>query len=570
MTFLPIVERELRVAARRKGTYWSRVGAGAIAVFILAAILVISGISRGTFGNQLGEILFSTFSWLSFAFVCASGVFLTADSLSEEKREGTLGLLFLTDLRGYDVVLGKLFSHSLVAAYGLLAAFPVIGIAFLLGGVTAGEFWRLILVLFNTLFFSLAVGVFISAISRDAQRAMSGAAFVCGLFLIVMPLIDWAMADWDDNKFEAWFSLASAGYGLKEARSLVLTEFWNSLVVVHFLAWMFLIAASWLAPRRWQEASSKATEGSASRAQRWRFGTPAKRAALRVQWLAENPARWLAGRDLWLGRFLWVALVVFLAGTVLLSGGSREWGVFLRIADGATSLYLVLLNLWVATFATRFFVDAMRTGTMELLLATPLEPGKIVRGQWWAIRRTFSTPVLVVVLLGILLTCLQIEESIKTNLKNNPSLQGNATWVSDMMVMQIVNGVCSMVVGLTGLLAVAWFGMWMGMITKKANQAVIKTLVFVQVLPFVALIFVQLGFQIALSLAGGFSHWWISEIVLSVVAVILDVAFIWIARKRLFNDLRGVAAQASGEGAGRGFRWPRFKRSGDALADTAK
>ena len=29
----------------------------------------------------------------------------TADSLSAEKREGTLGLLFLTDLRGYDVVL---------------------------------------------------------------------------------------------------------------------------------------------------------------------------------------------------------------------------------------------------------------------------------------------------------------------------------------------------------------------------------------------------------------------------------------------------------------------------------
>ena len=178
--------------------------------------------------------------------------------------------------------------------------------------------------------------------------------------------------------------------------------------------------------------------------------------------------------------------------------------------------------------------------------------------------------VLVVVLLGILLTCLQIEESIKTNLKNNPSLQGNATWVSDMMVMQIVNGVCSMVVGLTGLIAVAWFGMWMGMVSKKANQAVIKTLVFVQVLPFVALVFVQLGFQIALSFAGGFSHWWVTQIVLSVMAVILDVVFIWIARKRLLNDLRGVAAQASGEGAGRGFRWPRFKRSGDASPDTAK
>jgi ABC-type transport system involved in multi-copper enzyme maturation permease subunit len=573
MTFLPIVDRELRVAARRKGTYWSRVGAAALAVFLLAMVLAISEMGRrggGGFGGQLGIILFSIFSWLSFAFVSAAGVFLTSDSLSEEKREGTLGLLFLTDLRGYDIVLGKLFSHSLVATYGLMAAFPVIGIAFLLGGVTGGEFWRLMLVLFNTLFFSLAVGVFISAISRDAQCAMTGAALLFGLFVAVFPMVDWSIAEWDATKFKPWFSLASPSFALTEARSTQLANFWTCLAFVHGLAWAFLGAASALAPRRWQETASKEKEGSASRTQRWRFGAPAKRAALRVELLAENPARWLAGRDLWLGRFLWMALVVFLAGAVLLSGGSREWGVFLNIANGATSLYLVLLNLWVATFATRFFVDAMRTGTMELLLATPLEPGKIVRGQWWAIRRTFSAPVLVVVLLGLLLVILQIEESIKTNLKNNPSLQGNATWMSDMTVMYIVNGVCSMVVGLTGLMAVAWFGMWMGMFTKKANQAVIKTLVFVQVLPFVVLVFVQLGFQIALSLVGGFSHWWITQVILSVVAVILDMVFIGIARKRLLNDLRSVAAQASGDGAGGGFRWPRFKRSGDAPAVTAK
>ena len=566
---MPIVERELRVAARRKGTHWSRVGASAIAVFILAAVLVISKIGRGVFGNQLGEILFGIFSWLSFAFVCASGVFLTADSLSEEKREGTLGLLFLTDLRGYDVVLGKLFSHSLVAAYGLLAAFPVIGIAFLLGGVTGGEFWRLMLVLFNTLFFSLSVGIFISAVSRDAQRAMSGAAFVCGLFLIVLPMIDWALANWDDNQFEARFSLASAGYGLTQARSLLLSDFWSSLAVVHFLAWMFLGSASALAPRRWQEASSKATEGSASRAQRWRFGAPAKRAALRIRWLAENPVRWLAGRDLWMGRFLWLALVLFMAGAALLSAGSGELRVFQHTANGAIELYIILLNLWVATFATRLFVDAMRTGTMELLLATPLEPGEIVRGQWWAIRRTFTAPVLMVVLLEIGLTYLQMEESIRTNLKNNPSLQGNSAWMSDMMMMQIVNGVCSLVVALTGLMAVAWFGMWMGLITKKANHAVIKTIVFVQVLPFVALVFVQLGFQIGFSITGGFGSWWITQIIVAVLAVILNVLFIRHARKRLLNDLRGVAAEASGENAGRGFRWLKRKRPGDAASGIA-
>ncbi|HQU46125.1 MAG TPA: hypothetical protein PK867_25150, partial [Pirellulales bacterium] len=42
---------------------------------------------------------------------------LTADCISSERREGTLGLLFLTDLRGHDVVLGKLVVAGLGAFY---------------------------------------------------------------------------------------------------------------------------------------------------------------------------------------------------------------------------------------------------------------------------------------------------------------------------------------------------------------------------------------------------------------------------------------------------------------------
>lgn len=571
MTFLPIVERELRVAARRKGTYWSRLGASALAVFILAAVLGIAELGRGTFGlgGQLGLVLFNLFSWLSFAFVCAAGVFLTADSLSEEKREGTLGLLFLTDLRGYDVVLGKLFSHALVAAYGLLAAFPVIGIAFLLGGVTGGEFWRLMLVLFNTLFFSLTTGVFVSSISRDPQRAMSGAAFLGGLFLIVLPLIDWAMADWDGAKFEAWFSLASAGYGLTEARSMALTNFWNGLMVVHVLAWVFLIAASLLAPRQWQEASAKSVEGSRSRGQRWRFGAPLKRAALRVQWLAENPVCWLAGRDLWMGRFLWLALAGFLVGAGMMGLGRVNDQVLIGLGSGALQLFRILLNLWVATYATRFFVDAMRTGTIELLLATPLEPKQVIRGQWWAIRRTFAGPILIIVLLEIALGCLQVSESIRSVMKNSPAtLKSDPEFAWNLYRNLAVSEACSIVVGLTSLIAVAWFGMWMGLISKKANQAVIKTIAFVQVLPFIALAFAQIAMQMLFAIGGGINLWWLTQVISAVFAVIVDIAFIRHARKRLFNSLREVAAQASGDGVAVGIRWPKFGRRGQGVVDT--
>jgi hypothetical protein len=83
-------------------------------------------------------------SVLAFIWCLFEGPRNTADALSEEKREGTLGLLFLTDLKGYDVVLGKLLATSLTSFYGVLAIVPPLSIPLLLGGVTVGSSgaWR--------------------------------------------------------------------------------------------------------------------------------------------------------------------------------------------------------------------------------------------------------------------------------------------------------------------------------------------------------------------------------------------------------------------------------------------
>jgi ABC-type transport system involved in multi-copper enzyme maturation permease subunit len=133
-----------------------------------------------------GKILFSGLSWLCMIYGLAAGRLMTADCLSREKREGTLGLLFLTDLKGYDVVLGKLAATSLDGFYGLLAVFPLLAIPLLAGGMTNGELWRMALVLVNTFLFSLAIGLFVSAMCRDEQKAMA-ANFGLLLLLAAVP-----------------------------------------------------------------------------------------------------------------------------------------------------------------------------------------------------------------------------------------------------------------------------------------------------------------------------------------------------------------------------------------------
>src|SRR5881396_757428 len=246
MSFLPIVERELRAAARRKSTYRIRSWTALLAVVVSFFSLMFLWLARGR--GSLGHPLFIYLTSYAFGLCLLAGVFLTADCLSEEKREGTLGLLFLTDLHGYDVVLGKFVAMLVSALYGLLALLPITAFPLLLGGVTIGEFWRTSLALVNMLFVSLAGGIWISALARDAQRAMGRAlglililvaglpalAGLASLSLIARPL--WLLS-WISPFFA--FSYASAApYPGHVAK------FWGTLAASQVLGWVFLALAS--------------------------------------------------------------------------------------------------------------------------------------------------------------------------------------------------------------------------------------------------------------------------------------------------------------------------------------
>ena len=140
MTFLPIVERELRVTSRLSATYRVRMFTP-IVVAVLGFIRLVLTPRPGPLA-LMGPAMFHTLSSLALAFCVLEGVRKTADCVSGEKREGTLGLLFLTDLKGYDVILGKLAAASLTSLYALFAILPILAWSLFLGGVTFGEVWR--------------------------------------------------------------------------------------------------------------------------------------------------------------------------------------------------------------------------------------------------------------------------------------------------------------------------------------------------------------------------------------------------------------------------------------------
>src|SRR5688572_18830802 len=182
MRFLPVVARELGAIARRPSAYWIRSGAALAAFLAMGWVALLS--LRVPLIEQ-GRTLFQLLSLGGFAYCLVAGIRGTSDALSEEKREGTLGLLFLTDLKGYDVVFGKFVSLSINSFYGIIAIVPALALAFLMGGTSTAQFVLMSACLLNTLFFSLAVGIFVSTFSQHERQAMGATLMIIFSFAIL-------------------------------------------------------------------------------------------------------------------------------------------------------------------------------------------------------------------------------------------------------------------------------------------------------------------------------------------------------------------------------------------------
>lgn len=171
MNAQPVIARELLAQSRQPATYWLRVVGAAVAMVVFA--LGANGPTRP--GQQLGEYLFDALNAAAYHIILLCVPLLTADSISREKREGTLGLLFLTPLRATDIVLGKAISQALRGSTLLIALVPVLLLPVLLGGVG----WRkaLATVCIHSSAFSLALvsGLIVSSLAERPVRAALGA-----------------------------------------------------------------------------------------------------------------------------------------------------------------------------------------------------------------------------------------------------------------------------------------------------------------------------------------------------------------------------------------------------------
>jgi ABC-2 family transporter protein len=456
LTFLPIIDRELRARARAKATYWTRLAVGLLGVLICLPQLALS--TSGTPGAA-GRFSFNAIVAAGF-LLCCGACLLTADSISGERRDGTLGLLFLTRVRGADVLAGKLGSVGISSLGALMALLPVLMFPVLAGGVAGGETFRIGLALINTLFFAQAAGLCASAARSDRFQAVRRALALVGTALLGPVLLQGFLLK------ELWPPLLSLPSPLVQvlcARDAAYRAsprlFWISFGLVNLASWGLLIRANFVLRRslceREKTPSSTAREGSVpevspmARDRRWQGGE-----ANPIEWLIErqrvNGAVWALG-TIGLAFSGWVRLV---RGSGGIPGFAASW-LSAWPLGAASGLLGAAIIAWVAS---RCLVEARRTRELELLLTTPMGAAGLISEQWRMLNRLFPWVVLVMQL-PIWLQAVMAMSSFRS-----PSAPSLELWWLLCMANTFV-----------GALALCRVGLWLGMRARGTASAVVWT-----------------------------------------------------------------------------------------------
>ena len=186
----PIFNREWLTLPRRPRHYLNRaILLGSLWVLLLTVWQTTVGWERpATLGDnaRFGLVAFHLLAYVELGLLMFFSALSAASAVALEKDRRTFVLLLLTDLRNYEIVLGKLLGSLLQIVLFLAGSVPILGLLMLLGGIAWGQIVDAALVLFMT---ALAAGSLGSLIALWRERTFQSLALTVLALVLYLCLV---------------------------------------------------------------------------------------------------------------------------------------------------------------------------------------------------------------------------------------------------------------------------------------------------------------------------------------------------------------------------------------------
>lgn len=407
----PLFSREVLTAPRQLKHFLIRAG------YVAALFVLLYTLGQVTFGwqqeRQLGDLArfgalcFQVFTFLQLILVVFFSLLFAAGNIAQEKDRKTLILLLMTDLRNYELVLGKLAASLLLVAVLLAVSLPALVLTSLLGGVELQQIgWSLAI----TASAALAAGSWGNLIAFWREKTFQTLAYsVLGLVLFIGLVEGVRAVVGPDTTAGEWVSLANPLRGLLVVLDPLAASAQHLGIAAHplnFVLAMLAMAAgmSGLTINRlrvWnpsdQRSQPMAPEGVAEQN---------RKSVTRKVW--HNPVIWREIRTSAYGRRVFVIklayLIAFLAASWFASRAPGDEKVLGMISPmgfafvGVSILSLILINAQAVTA----FTTERDAKTLELLLVTDITAKEFIFGKlggiFWNTKEVILPPLLLILM----------------------------------------------------------------------------------------------------------------------------------------------------------------------------
>lgn len=524
--WLPVAQRELLAASRKPVLFWLRAAAPLLGV--LFVFLAGSGLASEPPAQQ-GRTIFISIALGLFLYSVCAGLYFTSESITSERRDGTLPLLQVTGMRELDLVLGKLLGHSLPGISGLLAVVPILSLPVVLGGVTALDLLRVALILVGTLCLSLTVAVAASSATHSSTEALKHSIFntlailTAGVFAYGYVRRGAKRIAREEHTANAAVLLVMGifiwGFGLPTGSPAimllgVLAPFERLLGAYSFPIECLLLAAILVyvlrsaKPFSDPEIQPFPAEPPHLHRLRARFR--------RLDPIGDRLAHTPLDFEFALCFGILAGFLQFILCLRLYSGGNTDFSIVMWLSFAAVvALYFIL-----ARRAASFLVESRRNGMLEVLFVTPVSWGEWLRVHRIAFLRLAWRPV------GILMAGEVIGHSLALRFAGFPDRFEFGFW---FLSLTVAGYVCS-------VFATLWFAVLRALSSKNATTAAIWTVLVVIVLPGTSLLF--LGDMPNFIPARYF------QVVFSTGLFLLVHSIVWFGARVYLNSLSGNSPAA--------------------------
>lgn len=391
----PIFNRELVTVPRRSGHYGARAAVvGLLGILGTTTWQATVGFDRdATLGETaaFGLLLFQIVAFVQLLLTLFFAALSAASAVSQEKDRRTFVLLLITDMRDYEIVLGKLLGALLPISVQLLVTAPVLALFLLLGGIDPEQVVQAVLVLAAS---AVAAGSLGGLVALWRERTFQALALSV-LFLVLYVSAAQAVGAFVNPTALAWLDPFAAMQsvleatptpGLAPAYGFVLVMLGWTAVLNGVGIWKLRAWNPSGEPIMQREGAAAAAANTANEAEEIEKRAKAHAAPGAARGVWANPVLWREIRTLAYGRrpllvkFAFgvaLAAILYFAVSELNRPGGRP-----AFASAYGLVPVAVLSLLLVSAQAVTAVTSERDGgALDVLLVTDISPNEFVFGK---------------------------------------------------------------------------------------------------------------------------------------------------------------------------------------------